>query len=126
MAITWTQNNDSLAQLGPSVMVKQTLATFSVSDYVTGGYAVYPAAAFGFSAIRALLPVAFSAAGAGTPGGYLWEAIKPAVGGPAASNPWYLRAFQQNAQSSTSNPFTEVPPGTNFASGNMDFMGFGY
>ena len=122
MSITWTENGDSRAQLGPSVEMQQNKATFGASDYATGGYAVYPSA-FGMSAILALIPVAFSSAAAGTPGGYVWAAIKPTTGGPAATYPWYLRALRQTA---ATGPLVETASNTDFSGGNMDWMAIGY
>jgi len=124
MSITWTENADSRAVLAPSVIMQQNKASFGASDYVNGGYAVYPSA-FGLSSIRALIPVAFSASGAGNPGGYVWEAIAPATAGPAATYPWYLRAFQQT---SATGPLVEpaTSASCNFNGGTMDWMAIGY
>jgi hypothetical protein len=122
MAITWTENAESRAMLAPSVQMQQNLATFGASDYATGGYAVYPSA-FGLSAIRALIPVAFSATAAGTPGGYVWQAVKPSTAGPAATNPWYLRAMRQTA---ATGPLVETASNTDFSGGTADFLAIGY
>ena len=117
MSITWTQNTDSRAMLGPSVQLQQNKASFGASDYVLGGYAVYPSA-FGLAVIRALIPVGFSSIAAGTPGSVIWEAIQPATAGPAASNPWYLKAL--------TDVFAETASNTNFAGGTADFMALGF
>jgi hypothetical protein len=117
MSISWKMNNESRAMLAPSVIIQQATASFGASDYVTGGYPVYPSA-FGLSAIRALVPVAFSATGSGTPGSVIWEAIQPAIYGPAASNPWYLKAL--------SGLTTETASNTNLSGGTIDFMACGY
>lgn len=122
MAITWIEGADSRQNLGDSGIIQQNTATFSASDYVPGGYPVY-AGAFGLSSIRGLWPVSYSANGAGFPGGYVWEYIKPAVAGPAATNPGYLKAFQQNG---STGPLVEVSVSSNFAGGNADFIAFGY
>jgi hypothetical protein len=117
MSITWTENAESRAMLAPSVQMQQNLASFGASDYVAGGYPVYPSA-FGLSAIRALIPVGFSSSAAGSPGSVIWEAIKPATSGPAASNPWYLKALTDVLAETASN--------TNFAAGTMEVLAIGY
>lgn len=117
MSITWTQTTDSRAMLAPSVIKQQNKASFGASDYVTGGYPVYPSD-FGLSAIRALIPVAFSGFAAGQPGSALWEAISPAVAGPAASNPWHIVAL--------TDVFAESASNTNFAAGTMSWEATGY
>jgi hypothetical protein len=117
MSITWTENSGSRAMLGPDVQMQQNVASFGASDYVAGGYPVYPSA-FGLSSIRALIPVGFSSSAAGAPGSAIWEAIKPAVAGPAASNPWYLKALTDVLADTASN--------TNFAGGTMEWMAIGY
>ena len=117
MSITWTENGDSRAMLGPNVTLQQNKASFGASDYVTGGYAVYPSA-FGLGAIRALIPVSFSGFAAGQPGSALWEAISPAVSGPAANNPWHIVAL--------TDVFAESASNTNFTGGTMDWMAIGY
>ena len=118
MSITWTEQADSRADLGPGVIMQQNTASNSASDYVTGGYPVYPSA-FGLSSIRALIPVGFSSTAAGTPGSVVWVAIKPSTLGPAASNPWYLKAL-------TASNWTETASNTNFANGTMDWIAAGY
>jgi hypothetical protein len=122
MSLTWTENGDSRAMLGPNVVMQQNKATFSASDYATGGYAVYPSD-FGLSMIRALIPVGFSATATGTPGGYVWAAVKPSTLGPAASYPWYLRALRQTA---ATGPLVETTSNTDFSGGTADFMAIGY
>jgi hypothetical protein len=122
MSITWTIDNDSRQNLGPSGELVQARASFSASDYATGGYAVYPAN-FGLSSIRGLFAVGFSSIASGTPGGYDWAAVEPTTKGPAASNPWYLKSLSQN---STTGPLVETASNTNFASGTMDLVAFGY
>jgi hypothetical protein len=117
MSITWTEGADSRAMLGPENIQQQNKATFGASDYALGGYPVYPAA-FGLAKIRALIPVGFSGFAAGQPGSALWEAIQPAVAGPAASNPWYLVALTDT--------FAETASNTNFAGGTMDLLAIGY
>src|SRR5665213_1888115 len=117
MSITWTENAESRAMLGPSVQLQQNKASFSASDYVAGGYAVYPSD-FGLSAIRALIPVGFSATGVGTPATCLWVAIQPTTKGPAATYPWHLKAL--------TDVFAETASNTNFAAGTMDWMAIGY
>lgn len=117
MSITWTMNNESRAMLAPSVIIQQAKASFGASDYVTGGYPVYPSA-FGLSAIRALVPVAFSSIATGTPGSVIWEAIQPTIFGPAASNPWYLKALSALG--------TETASNTNIGGGTVDFLACGY
>jgi hypothetical protein len=120
MSITWTEGADSRAMLGPENMQQQNKAAFGTSDYVTGGYPVYPAA-FGLSKIRALIPVGFSSTAAGTPGSVQWVAVQPAVLGPAASNPWYLKAGYFSAGA-----FNETASNTSFAGGTVDFLATGY
>lgn len=123
MAITWTEDADSRQNLGISGILQQNSAAFGASDYAKGGYPVY-ASAFGLSHIRSLIPCAYSAYGPGTPGGYVWQYIKPAVSGPAATNPGFLVALEQNA--SASNSLAEVAAGTNFNGGTLDALAFGY
>ena len=124
MSITWTEDADSRQNLGPSGIIQQNTATFSVSDYQVGGYPIY-ASAFGMSHIRSLIPCGYGGGiGAGYPAGYVWQYLKPAVAGPASSNPGYLIALEQNgltgslAQVSASN--------ANFAGGSLDLLAFGY
>lgn len=117
MSITWTENAESRAMLAPSVIKQQNKATFGASDYVTGGYAVLPSA-FGLSAIRSLIPVGFSAYGAGTPASVIWIAVAPAVAGPAASNPWHIVALTDTLAETASN--------TNLNGGTMDWVAEGY
>ncbi len=112
MAITWTENADSRQNLGPSGIIQQNLATFGFSDYPTGGYPIY-ASAFGMSSIRALIPCGYTGAALGL----LFEYQKPAVAGPAASNPGYLRLY---------NGGTEVSASNNISGGTADFIAFGY
>jgi hypothetical protein len=117
MSITWTEDTDSRFQPAPSVISQQNIASFGASDYVTGGYPVYPSA-FGLSAIRALIPVGYSSIASGTPGSVIWEAISPAVAGPAASNPWYLKALTDT--------FAETASNTNFSGGTLRVQAWGY
>ena len=117
MSITWTENAESRAMLAPSVQMQQNLASFGASDYVAGGYPVYPSA-FGLSTIRALIPTGFSSSAAGTPGSVIWEPIKPAISGPAASNPWYLKALNDT--------LAEVSASNNISGGTMDWLAMGY
>lgn len=119
MSISWTINNDARADLGPENIIQKSTASFGSSDYVQGGYPVYPAN-FGLSAIRGLIPCSFSATGAGTPGGYEWVPVAPAVAGPAASNPWFLKSMQTGA------PPTETASNTNFSGGTLGVIAFGY
>ena len=123
MSITWTEDADSRQNLGIGGIIQQNKAAFSVSDYQVGGYPVY-ASAFGMSHIHGLFPVAYSGSGAGTPGGYVWQYIKPAVEGPAATNPGYLIALEQDAQTGSLVPVTGS--NTNFAAGTLDLLCFGY
>ena len=120
MSITWTEKPDSRVMLGPQNEQEQSKASFGASDYVTGGYPVYPAN-FGLSSIRALIPVGFSSVAAGTPGSQDWVAVQPAVAGPAASNPWFLKAGYFGAGG-----FTETASNTNFGAGTMDVLAIGY
>lgn len=120
MSITWTENAESRAMLAPSVIKQQNKATFGASDYVTGGYAVYPAA-FGLSAIRSLIPTGFTSTALGSPGSQQWVAVEPAVSGPAASNPWFIKAGYFG-----SGGFTETASNTNFGVGGMDWEASGY
>lgn len=117
MSITWTINGESRAMLGPSVIMQQNKASFGASDYVTGGYPVFPKS-FGLAAIRSLIPVSFSGFAAGQPGSALWEAISPAVSGPADSNPWHIVAL--------TDVFAESASNTNFAAGTMSWEAKGF
>lgn len=122
MSITWTEDADSRANLGSGgVIIQQNIAAFSASDYVTGGYPIYPSA-FGLSAIRGLDVVGVSGTGAGTPGSVSWVPVSPATAGPAASNPWYLKA----GYNGTGNAFNESASNSNFAGGTLRVLAFGY
>jgi hypothetical protein len=124
VALTWTEDGDSRQDLGNSGIIQQNSATFSVSDYPgLPGYPVY-ASAFGMSHIRGLWPIAYTALGAGFPGGYVWQYVKPAVSGPAATNPGYLVPLEQNAQTGSLVPVTGS--NTNFAGGGIDFLAYGW
>jgi len=112
MAITWTENADSRQNLGDSGIVQVNTATFGFSDYPSGGYPVY-AGAFGLSYITSLIPTAYS----GTALGLLFEYQKPAVQGPAATNPGFLRLYSGN---------TEVSASNNILNATVDFLAFGY
>jgi hypothetical protein len=118
MSITWTIQSDSRADLGPSVIMQQNTASNSASDYVTGGYAVYPSS-FGLGSIRALIPAGFSSSSSGAPGSAVWEAIKPSTLGPAATYPWYLKVL-------TASNMAETASNTNFAGGTQDWIAIGY
>jgi hypothetical protein len=97
-----------------------------VSDYPgSPGYPVF-ASAFGMSHLRGLIPLAYSALGGilGSPGGYVWQYIKPVLSGPAASNPGFLVALEQSGVSGSLVPVTGS--NTNFAGGTIDFFGYGW
>ncbi len=120
MSITWTEEAESQLR-GTSAILQQNTASFGASDYVTGGYPVYPAS-FGLSAIRSLWIGGVSATGAGTPGSVEWEAVAPAVAGPANSNPWYLKAGYHG----TGNVWNESASNSNFSGGTLRVLAFGY
>lgn len=69
MAITWTEDADSRVNLGMSCIQQCNIATFAVSDYPTGGYAI-TAIAFGLGRLRAVWEVAVQT---GTPVGVVWK-----------------------------------------------------
>jgi|FreactTroBogLake_1042271.scaffolds.fasta_scaffold16914_2 hypothetical protein len=126
MAITWTEDADSRQNLGPSGIIQQNTAAFSVSDYPgLPGYPVY-ASAFGMSHIRGLIPIAYSSLEniAGTPGGYVWQYFKPAVSGPAATNPGYLVPLEQSGVTGALVPVTGS--NVNFSGGTVDFVAYGW
>ena len=120
MAIIWTEDADSRQNTGPSGIQQQNGASFGASDYVPGGYPVY-ASAFGLSHIRALIPCAYT----GTAGAYTWAYIKPAISGPSATNPGYLKVYGDGGPTSGA-PSVEVSASTNFQSSTVDFMAYGY
>jgi hypothetical protein len=121
MSITWTMDNDSRAMLGPSATVLQATASFSASDYVTGGYPVLPSA-FGLGSIRCMLEAGSTSNAVGYPGGYEWNPVAPSVAGPAASYPWYLQALRQNG---TTGPLVETESNTDFSGGTLRVLVFG-
>ena len=122
MSITWTQNFDSRSVLGPNSIQQVSTASFGASDYATGGYPAYPQN-FGLSAIRGLIPTGYTASGPGAPGGYVWQAFKPAISGPAASNPWFIKAFQT---ASNGGQLIETASNTNFSGGMISWSASGY
>ena len=119
MSITWVVEGDARHDLGPNGILQKARASFGASDYVTGGYPVFPQN-FGLSAIKGIWPIGFTATGAGTPGGYEWVPVEPAIGGPAATNSWFLKSMQTGA------PPTETASNTNFNGGSMDVLAYGY
>jgi hypothetical protein len=123
MAITIKGDGDSGHWLGMSGILQWVGASFSVSDYPPGGYPIFPSQ-FGLSHIRGLLPMGYTAAGAGFPGGYVWEYIKPAVAGPAASNPGFLVALEQSGVTGSLVPVTGS--NANFAGGSLDLLAYGW
>lgn len=112
MSITWTEDADSRQNLGISGIQQQNSAAFSLSDYPSGGYPVY-ASAFGLSHIRSLIPVAYT----GTALGLVFQYQKPAISGPAATNPGFIRVW---------NGSTEVSVSNNIIGGTVDFRASGY
>lgn len=120
MSITWTEDAESQLR-GTSAILQQNTASFGASDYVAGGYPVYPAS-FGLGAIRGLVVAGVSGTGAGTPGAVEWEAVAPATAGPAASNPWHLQAGYHG----TGNAWNESASNTNFSGGTLRVLAFGY
>lgn len=122
MALTWTLINDSRSNFGPSAIAQPAVASFGASDYVSGGYPVY-AGQFGLTALLGVIPVGYSKVGSGAPGGYVWKYVTPAVAGPAASNPGFLVAQQQNG---TTGPLVETASNTNFAGGTISVIAYGY
>ena len=123
MSISIKVDGDSQQNLGPSGVIIQGTASFSVSDYPAGGYPIIPSQ-FGLGHIRGLIPYAYSAAGAGNPGGYVWQYIKPVISGPAATNPGFLIALEQNGQTGSLVPVTGS--NTNFGAGNLDLLVYGW
>ncbi len=114
----WIEDADSRQNLGPSGIIQKNTAQFSLSDYPSGGYPVY-AAAFGLSQIRSLIPCGYT----GSAAGYVFQYEKPAVSGPASSNPGYLKIFEQNG---TTGPLIEVSASNNINGATADFLAFGY
>lgn len=112
MAITWSEDADSRQNLGISGIIQQNTASFSLSDYPVGGYPVY-AGAFGMSHIRSLIPCGYT----GSALGLLFEYQKPAVSGPAATNPGFLRLY---------NGGTEVSASNNIIGATVDLLAFGW
>lgn len=120
MAITWTEVADSHANLGPSVQMQQSVASFGASDYPTGGYAVYPGS-FGLGSMRSMIPCGVSSVSSGAPGSVVWAFEPPATAGPAASNPWRMKAGYI-----TSAGFTESAANTDFSGGTLNVTAIGY
>jgi hypothetical protein len=123
MAITINEEGDGRNNLGMSGILQWAGASFSVSDYPPGGYPNYPSQ-FGLSHIRGIMPMGYGAAGAGFPGGYVWEYVKPAVAGPAASNPGFLVALEQSGVTGSLVPVTGS--NSNFAGANLDLLAYGW
>jgi hypothetical protein len=111
MAITWTENTDSRAMIGPSVQIQQNSASFGASDYVTGGYLVDPQW-FGLRKIRGAIVVGLT----GNALGYLWEY------NPTASN---LIAYQPGASNTA---FSQTASNTDFSGngGSLQLLAFGF
>lgn len=107
MAITWTEDADSQQHLGPSGIMQQSTAAFSVSDYATGGYSI-PAANFGMSRIRGL----FVAAQTGTTEGYLWVYDN-------STNPGKLKAYVTSTGE-------QAAADTDFSAGTLTLLAYGY
>lgn len=119
MAITWTEDADSRRNLGDSSIQQVNTAAFGVSDYVLGGYSVVPGS-FGMSHIRGLIPIAYT----GNTGSVTWAYQKPAVAGPAASNPGFLKAYGDGGPT-VGAVATEVSASSNFT-GVVDFLADGW
>jgi hypothetical protein len=111
MAITWTEDTDSRADLGPSTIQQQSLATFGASDYVTGGYFVDPQW-FGLRRIRGAVVTGLS----GNALGYLWQYS------PSASS---LYAYQPGASNTA---FEQTASNTDFSGngGSLRLLAFGF
>lgn len=103
MAISWVEDADSRQNLGPSGIEQEDVASFGLSDYATGGYAV-AANAFGLARIRSLVPCGFT----GTTEGYTWL-YDTATG--------KLKAY---------NGTNEVGANTNFSGGTVRCRAKGY
>ena len=112
MAITWTEDADSRQNLGISGIMQQNTATFGFSDYPVGGYPVY-ASAFGLSHIRSIIPCGYS----GSALGLQFQYQKPAVSGPASSNPGFLRLYSGA---------TEVSASNNINNSTVDLLAYGW
>jgi hypothetical protein len=111
MAITWTEDSESRANLGPSNISQMNVATFGASDYVTGGYFVDPQW-FGLRRIRGAVVVGQS----GNALLYNWEYS------PSASS---LQAYQQSA---SNGPFAQTASNTDFSAnnGSLRLLAFGF
>jgi predicted permease len=111
MSITWTEDSDSRANLGPGAIMQQNSASFGASDYVNGGYLIVPAA-FGLSRIRALLAVAAT----GNALGYVWN-----YNASASS----LISYQSSA---SNGQFVQTASNTDFSGngGSLKLLAFGY
>lgn len=107
---TWKEDADSRVHLGPNVAEQDSTITFSLSDYVTGGYTVNPLS-FGMGRLRGIWEVT----DANPPAGVVWKYNKTNK---------TLQAFWAG---STNSALVEIPNGTDLsASGGVTFKGSGF
>lgn len=109
MAITWKEDADSRAHLGPNVAQQDATASFASSDYATGGYLVNPNF-FGMGRIRDLWEVKSTT----PPLGVIWK-----YNGTTKS----LQAYWAG---SANGFFVEVPASTDLSTSSTTFKAEGF
>jgi len=113
MALTYTENADSRAHLGPSCIVQENVVQPAAADYPTGGYPINPQN-WGMGLISGLVPIAYT----GTAVNYLWEFIQAAAGTATPTFAGYL--YVQSA------PGTQVAANTDLSGGTVKLRASGF
>ena len=116
MAITWKEDADSRQNLGASGIIQQNTASFSASDYATGGYLINPQV-FGLGLVRGLIPTAYT----GTAGIYDWVFV------PATTvTPTNAGQLQVLVTPSGGGAMVQASASTDLSGGTVAFLAFGF